>query len=186
MTLTLKPASHAAIRMAVILEADERHAQYPQYAGHWDGVEWQPVVFTRNVRTKGGLAFEKGDVTIARPPAYRDEHDHYPVAYSRRNHIDTAVHLGDFDWIASSGDGLPRPLQTWLVTIPFSLEVIALSADEARQLMRDHLADFPPDWLHHRALDDDVTAVVVDDCGNAINEGRYEDEAENADVDEDG
>jgi hypothetical protein len=47
-------------------EAAERaHAQYPQYAGHWDG--WELAEVTRRVTTKGGLAFEPGDLVLRNP-----------------------------------------------------------------------------------------------------------------------
>ena len=69
-----------------------------------------------------------------------------------------------------------KPLQTFSVTIPLTLEVIARDEREARKLMHDHLLDFPPDWLHMRTHDQDVTVQVVEDVGQSINEGRYEDE----------
>jgi len=76
----------------------------------------------------------------------------------------------------------PKPLQTFSVAIALILEVIARDEQEARQLMRDHLLDFPPEWLHLRTHDQDVTVNVVDDLGQAINEGRYEDELDDADT----
>lgn len=174
--LTLTSAAIDELRRSIIAEAADAHAQYPQYEGHWDGPEWRLAVFTGRVRTKGGIAFEKGDVTIARPPANRDEHDRHPVAYSRRNRIDTAVYPKDFYWVQVGDPQTTVTLRTYSITIPLTLEVIARDEQEARNLMRDHLEGFPPDWLHHRVHDPDVTIEVVEDVGQSINEGRYEDE----------
>lgn len=74
----------------IVEQAALAHAEYPQYDGHWDGPEWFLVKFTRRVRTKSGVAFEPGDVSIARSP---EDGDEYPTAYSLRNKIDTSV-----DW----------------------------------------------------------------------------------------
>ena len=69
-----------------------------------------------------------------------------------------------------------KPLRTFSVTIPLTLEVIARDEREARTLMGEHLREFPPDWLGLRVHDSDVTVTVVEDVGQSINEGRYEDE----------
>lgn len=81
----------------VIAAAEEAHASLPQYEGHWSTGEWFLVRFTRRVRTKMGVAFERGDVTIAHAPRYRDQWDDCPTAYSLRNEIDTSVRWSDFD-----------------------------------------------------------------------------------------
>jgi hypothetical protein len=72
-------------------DAARKHAQYPQYEGHWDGDEWIVVRLKRNVSTKMGLAFEKGELTIAKA-VENDEHltDGW-FAYSLKNGIDTWV-----------------------------------------------------------------------------------------------
>lgn len=41
--------------------ATEEHAEYPQYAGHWDGDDWKLGQIHGDVRTKGGLRFADGD-----------------------------------------------------------------------------------------------------------------------------
>lgn len=79
----------ASARAAIITLADARHAQYPQYVGHWDGGEWQIGVIHRRVRTKLGVAFEAGDVVLWRDQ--RDEENSYLTAYSVRNEVDTAI-----------------------------------------------------------------------------------------------
>lgn len=55
-----------AMRTAIIALADRWHAQYPQYAGHWNGTEWKLVRAKRTISTKGGTTFRKGDYLIAR------------------------------------------------------------------------------------------------------------------------
>lgn len=69
------------------------HAAYPQYEGHWDGPEWKVVRIRSRVVTKMGVAFEAGDVTIARREGVDWFTSQQPrwVAYSWRNAIDTAV-----------------------------------------------------------------------------------------------
>jgi hypothetical protein len=74
----------------IISQAEQDNAQWPQYKGHWRGDEWVLVKIKRRIRTKLGVAFEKGDVTIAK----RDEsveHKGFFTAYSLRNKIDTSV-----------------------------------------------------------------------------------------------
>lgn len=82
--------------------AKSAHSQFPQYDGHWDGPEWVLVKVTRRVRTKLGVAFEKGDVTLARPNEPVTDPGLSPAtlaelnkpgwtAYSVRNSINTAL-----------------------------------------------------------------------------------------------
>ena len=87
-------------------EAEAKHAQYPQYVGHWDG--WRIAEITRTVRTKLGTAFEAGDLVLVSttvreeriPPTGRGSagtpYADWPVkrfatAYSYRNGIDTSI-----------------------------------------------------------------------------------------------
>lgn len=76
----------------VIRAAEEAHARYPQYRGHWRGPEWKLVLVRRTVRTKMGVAFERGDVTVARPDPC---HPCYVTAYSLRNAVDTMLDARD-------------------------------------------------------------------------------------------
>jgi len=61
-------------------------AQYPQYAGHFDG--YVAVRIKRDVRTKMGLAFEKGEIAIAQPTA---DADGFRTVWSVKNKVDTSV-----------------------------------------------------------------------------------------------
>jgi len=83
---------------AVKAKAEGAHAQYPQYAGHWDGAEWIAVRIKRNVTTKMGLAFEAGEITIAKQPfRYGLYFGDFYTAYSVKNEIDTSVHFSDIE-----------------------------------------------------------------------------------------
>ena len=106
---TTAPQTHGTaeviekLRQALITEAAEAHAQYPQYAGHWDG--WRVAEITRNVRTKMGQAFRAGELVLVAPDTRTDKvaprgqrlsYEDWPTkefatAYSRSNGIDTAV-----------------------------------------------------------------------------------------------
>lgn len=46
-------------------QAKSQVAQYNQYINHFDG--WVEVMVTKNVRSKLGTAFVKGDLSIAKP-----------------------------------------------------------------------------------------------------------------------
>jgi hypothetical protein len=87
------------VRKGVREQAVAKHAQYPQYKGHWDGDEWFVVRLKRKVRTKMGVAFEKDELTIARDPDDRDREAGLPIsvcAYSVSNGIDTWVPV---EWV---------------------------------------------------------------------------------------
>jgi hypothetical protein len=71
-------------------------AEHTQYAGHWDGAEWRVVRVRRTVKTKLGVAFKVGDVTIAkRGGSAADVAGNFDTAYSLRNGADTSVRAGD-------------------------------------------------------------------------------------------
>jgi hypothetical protein len=81
----------------LIVEAERRHAQYPQYVGRWNG--WVLGIIKRDVKTKTGLAFKKDDVVLVKPEV-RDltgvtfdtrKDKRSLTAYSFRNNIDTGV-----------------------------------------------------------------------------------------------
>ncbi|HEV3072126.1 MAG TPA: hypothetical protein VGY76_11965 [Solirubrobacteraceae bacterium] len=86
-------------RAAIVQLADTAHAEYPQYAGHWDGEEWQVGIIRRRVSTKAGIALEPGDIVLWRDE--RDEETRCPIAHSVRNEIKTAVN--------------PSNIKTWTV-----------------------------------------------------------------------
>ncbi len=85
-------------------KARTSHAQYPQYAGHWDGPEWVLVRVTRRIRTKLGVAFERGELALARRTPPETDSSLSPAilaemnrpswtAYSVRNRADTQISL---------------------------------------------------------------------------------------------
>jgi hypothetical protein len=47
---------------ALKADAERTHAQYPQYKGHWDNYRLCRV--KKTIKTKMGVAFEKGDLAI--------------------------------------------------------------------------------------------------------------------------
>jgi hypothetical protein len=92
--LSRQNVSPETIRTLVRESAAEAHAQHRQYDGHWDGDEWFVVEFKRKVETKMGVAFEQGDLTIAR--RLKDSQEQAELgdsicAYSVRNRVDTWV-----------------------------------------------------------------------------------------------
>lgn len=54
-----------ALRQCLTVQAAEQVKLYPQYRGHFDA--YRVVQITKLVKTKMGLAFEKGEMAIARP-----------------------------------------------------------------------------------------------------------------------
>lgn len=82
-------ATPEAIRRNIIAHAAKAHEDLPQYDGAWE--DWTLVEVTGTVRTKLGLAFEKGDITIGRYEQGLGMA--YPgrwTLYSIRNGINTA------------------------------------------------------------------------------------------------
>jgi len=77
------------LRAMIVDAADASHAQFPQYAGHWGGPEWEVVRVRSQIETKLGIAFEAGDVTIAKRLFLGGW-----VAYSIRNTINTQLQSG--------------------------------------------------------------------------------------------
>lgn len=66
-------------------DAAAQVASYPQYKGHFD--DYVLVTMQRKVVTKMGHAFDKGEVTIARPAKEGD----YRTAWSFKNRCDTSI-----------------------------------------------------------------------------------------------
>lgn len=91
------------ILVALRSAARAAHEDFPQYCGYWDGPEWVLVRMSRRVKTKMGVAFEKGEVALARrspkepnssslSPAARAELNKPSwEAYSVRNRCNTIV-----------------------------------------------------------------------------------------------
>lgn len=74
------------------------HAQYPQYKGHWDG--WVVAQIKRQIRTKAGVAFTKGEWVLAKPEIREgkqlDGSTYRSVTcYSVSNKMDTSVPAKD-------------------------------------------------------------------------------------------
>lgn len=85
--------------------AEAAHVQYPQYAGHWDA--WLVGTVTKRIRTKRGVAFERGDQVLVSPEVRAERviprgpdkflpYEQWPVkqfrtCYSARNSCDTSV-----------------------------------------------------------------------------------------------
>jgi len=61
------PNSPTAQRLRA--QADATHAQYPQYAGHWDG--WIAVTCTRPVKSRGRVIVAKGAQVLMDPTSPR-------------------------------------------------------------------------------------------------------------------
>lgn len=76
-------------------------AQWPQYKNHFTG--YRLVRIKNDVKTKGGLAFTRGEFAIATEK--RDElpglpsSGKYVTVWSRRNKIDTSVRVSDVEWL---------------------------------------------------------------------------------------
>lgn len=95
--LALVQGSKDAIASYIRAVAGEAHAAYPQYKGHWDGPEWQIVQVLAEVSTKAGLAFTKGELTLARVEEIEGKST--VVAYSTKNRIDTALPPETVYWV---------------------------------------------------------------------------------------
>lgn len=100
---TYSRADVEALRAKLVAQANAAHAQYPQYAGHWDA--WRLAEVTRRQTGKSGLQFETGDLTLVSPETRTDKipprgtslpYAQWPevlftTAYSFRTGNDTAV-----------------------------------------------------------------------------------------------
>lgn len=92
-------------KAVLVAEAEAQNAKYPQYKGHWDGPEWKLFMIRKNVRTKMGLAFEKGEVVLGKvnsTPIFSGPYAGQQsfTCYSAKNRIDTglrACHVTIYD-----------------------------------------------------------------------------------------
>lgn len=85
---------------ALLSTAAAQVAQYPQYASHFRGYILARV--KRDVITKAGLAFKRGEYVLAAPkvavprlPSTREFH----TAWSRRNAVDTSILAADLEYV---------------------------------------------------------------------------------------
>jgi hypothetical protein len=81
----------------LVSEAQEQVARYPQYADAFDERHgWRLAVATKNVTTKMGLAFAKGETYLARLEDDPDDEFYgRTFGWSRSNGISTLVRDGD-------------------------------------------------------------------------------------------
>lgn len=76
-------------------------ARYPQYRDHF--AIYRLVRIKRDVTTKAGLAFARGEYALATEK--KDELPGLPsngkfvIAWSRRNQIDTSLRVTDVEWL---------------------------------------------------------------------------------------
>jgi len=77
-------------------------AQYPQYANHF--ANYRLVCIKREVTTKLGLAFARGEFAIAieKKEAMPNlpSSGKFVTVWSRRNAIDTSVRATDVEWLS--------------------------------------------------------------------------------------
>lgn len=101
-TVNLFDGSHRQTAILVRSIAEASHAEYPQFAGYWDG--WQLVRIKREVETKAGMAFRKDDITIVRPIRASFSRimvgNIRVVAYSIRNGVDTEIDISDIEMLS--------------------------------------------------------------------------------------
>ena len=48
----------------LVVKAEERNQQYPQYKGHWDSESWMPMLVTRNISQHGQFVAFTGDIVL--------------------------------------------------------------------------------------------------------------------------
>ena len=85
---------------ALVATAQAQVAKYPQYAGHFEGYRLARV--KRDVTTKMGLAFARGEFVIAteRSGFALPNAGKFDTAWSRRNACDTSLKSSDLEWIS--------------------------------------------------------------------------------------
>ena len=81
-------------------QAENDLSHYPQYSGHWNG--WVLAKVTRDVKTKLGMAFRRGDLVLVEPDMSRYERasdvaltQGFRTCYSHRNRVNTSVKVTD-------------------------------------------------------------------------------------------
>lgn len=94
----------AATLKSLMTTAAAQVARHPQYRNHFTG--YRLVRVKRDVKTKGGLAFARGEFAIAAEK--KDELPGLPssgrfvTVWSRRNQVDTSVRVSDVEWLPPS------------------------------------------------------------------------------------
>ena len=93
----------SAERLQLLAQAEAEHAQYPQYKNFWN--LWVVGTVKKDVKTKLGLAFRKGDRVLVQPEIRDSRGQSFArrstflsvTAYSFRNKCNTSVWLTDID-----------------------------------------------------------------------------------------
>lgn len=93
------------LKETLLATANEQNAAYPQYEGAFDGRVL--VRFKRDVVTKMGRAFVKGQVALARPTLETIGVGRYAgrqtvTAYSSLNQCDTSVFATDVEFMGDA------------------------------------------------------------------------------------
>ena len=82
-------AEAAAVARAI---ADRDHAEYPQYAGHWD--DWGLAQVTTDLISKGGVQAHEGDIVLYRRPTSLLGYGEHGTFYSLRLGWDCSAPYG--------------------------------------------------------------------------------------------
>lgn len=96
------------LRAHVIAVADSFHLPYPQYANFWDGPEWGLMQAKRQIKTKGGVAFEPGDWTVVKLLLLPDEQQTLAAEFLRQSAADCAANVPLADALTDIADSLGR------------------------------------------------------------------------------
>ena|ERR1019366_8346365 len=94
---TLTESHLEPLRLELIERAAASMAKYPQYNGHF--LDYMLVRVNRDIKTKAGLAFSKGEITIAKPDAAILEFSFdakligksFLTVWSFKNTVDTSI-----------------------------------------------------------------------------------------------
>ena len=83
----------SSMKSTIVNLAVSQNAQWPQYKGYWEGSEWKLVIGKQTIRSKLGVALEKGEVVIARPLTGQSaiQNPGCIELYSARNRCNTIV-----------------------------------------------------------------------------------------------
>lgn len=60
-----------AMKALLVKEADSTHKHLPQYAGHWDGDEWVPMMAIRTIKRFGHVDLTKGQFYLVNVESVR-------------------------------------------------------------------------------------------------------------------
>jgi hypothetical protein len=86
----ISPVHDAA---SLVAEAERQMAAYPQYRDHWR--DYVTGVMRRDVRTKLGQAFRKGETVLVNPTPGPHQTPGFLTAWSMSNKVDTSIRAND-------------------------------------------------------------------------------------------